>query len=303
VTQSQTPATQPKIAVIAAYNEDRFIGSVVLKAQRYVDHIIVVDDGSTDQTPFVAEQAGAVVIRHEHNRGKAEAVNTGLQRAREMNAALVILMDADGQHDPAEIPALIAPIEAGQVDLVVGSRFLGVRSRIPRWRVMGQHVLTLATNIASGVSLSDSQSGFRALSHKALQTLSFRPNGGFSIESEMQFLIQQHRLLVQEIPVSMTYAEGPKRNPFAHGLQVINGIIALVSQHRPLFFFGVPGLLILLCGILMGVVVVDRYNTYQTLAVGYALISVLLSITGIQTLFTGIVLHSIRAFLSSSENT
>ncbi|MBN2304235.1 MAG: glycosyltransferase family 2 protein [Anaerolineae bacterium] len=297
---TQSPTTTPRIAVIAAYNEDRFIGSVVIKTLEHVDHAIVVDDGSTDQTAVIATHAGAIVIQHEQNRGKAQAINTGLQRARAMNAATVILIDADGQHDPGEIPTLLAPIETGQADLVVGSRFLGTRSRIPRWRILGQHALTLATNVASGVSLTDSQSGYRALSQNALHALRFRPEGGFSIESEMQFLIQQHRLAVKEVPVTMTYDEGPKRNPFSHGMQVLNGIIAMVSQHRPLFFFGVPGMIMLLLGLGMGVIVVDRYNQYETLAVGYALISIMLFIVGVQTLFTGIILHTIRAFLADN---
>lgn len=298
--QAQT-SHGPRVAVIAALNEDRFIGSVVLKARHYVDHVIVVDDGSHDQTATVAAEAGAIVLRHEYNQGKAQAVNTGLRKAREMNAALVVLIDADGQHDPAEIPALIAPIEAGVADMVVGSRFLGVRNRIPRWRILGQHALTLVTNLASGITITDSQSGFRALSQRAINAMSFRPEGGFSLESEMQFLAQQHHLTVHEVPVSVTYAERPKRNPFSHGLQVLNGIVVLVSQHRPLVFFGVPGLLILIAGILLGVVVVQRYNTYQTLAVGTALISLLLSLIGIQTLFTGIILHSIRALLTPGD--
>ncbi len=296
-----TEAGVLKIAVIAAFNEDRFIGSVVLKTRHYVDQVLVIDDGSTDATARIAEEAGALVIRHETNRGKAQAVNTGLRRAREMDAALVVLIDADGQHDPAEIPLLITPVETQQADIVVGSRFLGTRSQIPRWRVMGQHALTVATNIASGVPLTDSQSGFRALSRKALDSLEFRPNGGFSVESEMQFLVQQHRLAVKEVPVHMTYQEGPKRNPFSHGVQVLNGIIALVSQHRPLFFFGVPGFLTLTLGIILGAIVIERYNTYQTLAVGYALISILLALIGIQTLFTGIILHTIRAFLADNN--
>ena len=81
-------------------------------------------------------------------------------------------------------------------------------------------------------------------------------------------------------------------------MQVLNGIIALVSQHRPLFFFGVPGMIVLFAGLVMGAIVVDRYNTYMQLAVGYALISVLLCLIGIQTVFTGIILHTIRAFLT-----
>jgi len=295
---TEKPCPQPKVAVIAAYDEDRFIGSVVLKARHYVDHVIVVDDGSSDDTAQVAEEAGAIVIRHETNLGKAEAINTGLRRAREMDACVAVLLDADGQHNPHEIPTVMAPIQAGQADLVVGSRFLTVRSPIPRWRIFGQHALTLATNVASGVSLTDSQSGFRALSQNALHRLDFRAEGGLSVESEMQFLIHEHRLNVTEVPISVTYAEKSKRNPVRHGMQVVNAIIVLVSQHRPLFFFGVSGLIILLGGLLLGVVVIERYNTYQNLAVGYALISILLDIIGIQTLFTGIILHSLRAFLA-----
>lgn len=301
VTQQNKTRLTPTVAVIAAYNEDRFIGSVILKSRQYVDHVVVVDDGSQDMTATVAEAAGAIVIRHDRNCGKAKAINTGLKKARDMNAAAVILIDADGQHDPSEIPALIAPIESDQIDVVVGSRFLGTRNHIPRWRIFGQHALTVATNVASGIPLTDSQSGFRALSRRALDTLEFRPEGGFSVESEMQFLVQQHKLSIGEVPVHVSYAERPKRNPIGHGLQVLNGIIVLVSQNRPLFFFGGTGFVIALVGLVLGVVVVDRYNTYQTLAVGYALLSIFLALIGIQTLFTGIVLHTIRAFITQDD--
>lgn len=296
----EDPSVPVKIAVIAAHNENRFIGSVVLQTRRYVDQVIVVDDGSTDDTACVAEEAGAEVVRHVHNRGKAEAVNTGLTHARQKHASIVVLIDGDGQHNPHDIPGLLAPIQNDEVDLVVGSRFLGTRSRIPRWRIFGQHALTLATNVASGVTLTDSQSGFRALSNAALQAMRFRPKGGFSLESEMQFLIQQHGLRVKEVPVRMLYEERAKRNPFRHGFQVLNGIVTLVSQHRPLFFFGISGLTILTLGLLLGLVVIDRYNKYQNLAIGYALISILLAIIGIQTLFTGLILHSLRAFLNGN---
>lgn len=301
MTETSSAQFSPRVAVIPAYNEDRFIGSVVLKTRQYVDQVIVVDDGSTDETAAIAEQAGASVLRHERNQGKAQALNTGLRHARSLRPRAVILLDADGQHDPAAIPALLAPIEAGAADMVVGSRFLGVPSKIPRWRVFGQRALTVATNVASGTALSDSQSGFRALSPRAVERLVFRPEGGFSIESEMQFLVHQHSLSVQEVPVVVTYHEPAKRNPFGHGMQVVNGILALVSQHRPLFFFGVPGMIILTLGIALGVVVVDTYNTYAELAVGYALISIFLSLVGLQTVFTGIILHTIRAFLADTR--
>lgn len=284
------------VAIIPAYNEERFIGSVVLKARKYVDAVIVVDDGSTDATGEIAEAAGAIVLRHAHNRGKGAALNTGFQRAREMSPEIVVTLDADGQQRCEEIPALAQPVLAGQADMVVGSRFLAARSDLPRWRVFGQRVLTLVTNLSSGFNLSDSQSGFRAFSRKTIENVTFRSHG-FSVESEMQFLARKHDLKVVEVPITCRYEDGPKRNPLLHGVQVLDGILRLIGQHRPLLFFGVPGLAILLLGLLWGVWVVEIYRKTLTLAIGYSLITILLVLVGIFAIFTGIILHSIRALL------
>jgi len=219
-----------------------------------------------------------------------------LATARERGAAVVILIDADGQQNPNDIPAMIAPIQAGKADIVVGSRFLGDKSQTPAWRIVGQQALTIATNVASGVPLTDSQSGFRALSRRALEAFHFRTSG-FSIESEMQFLIREHNFVAAEVPIIVNYDEAPKRNPFKHGLQVLNGIIQMVSQNRPLFFFGGIGGAILLFGLLVGIRLVNQYNAdpEPKLAVGTALIAVAASIIGMLTVFTGIILHAIRA--------
>jgi glycosyltransferase involved in cell wall biosynthesis len=291
-----TAIPSPRVALIPAYNEERFIGSVILKARRYVDIVLVVDDGSKDETASIAEAAGAEVIRQTHNIGKAGAVNTGLARARELNAVVVVLLDGDGQHDAADIPAVLAPVLAGEADIVIGSRFIGVASDTPGWRVAGQQALTLATNFASGVSLSDSQTGFRGLSQRAIQQLTFRSKG-FSVESEMQFLVKRHDLTVGEVPIKVNYDEKPKRNPVTHGLQVLNGIIRMISQHRPLFFFGTPGVILITIGIVIAGLVADRYNAYEKLAVGWAIVSTTFITIGALTAFTGLILHTIRAYL------
>ncbi len=284
------------IVIIPAYNEERFIGSVVLKARQHADAVIVVDDGSTDDTAAVAEAAGAVVVRHQQNRGKGAALNTAFREARAMGAGVVVTVDGDGQHRCDEIGTLIEPVLNGEADMAVGSRFLDVRSEIPAWRVFGQHSLTVATNLGSGFSLTDSQSGFRAFSPRAVRTLAFN-SAGFSVESEMQFLAREHGLRVVEIPITCSYEDPPKRNPVAHGLQVLNGMIRLVGQHRPLLFFGVPGLAGLLFGLLWGLLVVDIYSRTQVLAFGYSLIAVLFTLAGVLTMLTGIILHSIRGLL------
>src|SRR5450432_3460765 len=298
IQKSQSQQVQPEgpiLALVPAFNEDRFIASVVLKALHFVDEVIVVDDGSTDETSSLAEAAGARVVQLPTNMGKASAINAGFAVARELKAQALVMLDGDGQHSPTDIPALLKPILSGEADVVVGSRFLGVASEIPRWRQFGQHALTLATNAASGVALSDSQNGFRAFSRRAVDSFDFQTRG-FSVESEMQFLIKHHELTVREVPIAVNYDEKRKRNPIAHGLQVLNGIMRMIGQNRPLFFFGVPGMLIMLLGLLFGYGVVDSYNVTEKLAVGSALIAITLVIIGTVTLFTGIILHTIRAY-------
>lgn len=286
----------PVIALIPAFNEDRFIASVILKAKRYVDEVIVIDDGSSDDTPYLAEITGATLIRQPQNQGKAAALNVGFAIARERNPAAVILIDGDGQQDANDIPHLLKPILSGEADVVVGSRFLDVKSNTPTWRIAGQKALTVATNIASGVELTDSQSGFRAISRQALEKFNFRTRG-FSIESEMQFLISQHAMKVAEVAIIVNYDEGPKRNPIKHGLQVLNGILRMIGMNRPLFFFGVPGALLMLAGLVLGYNVVESYRIYSALATGTALIAITLVISGLLSLFTGIILHTIRAYM------
>jgi hypothetical protein len=195
------------------------------------------------------------------------------------------------------MPKLLAPILAGEADIVIGSRFMGVESNTPRWRVFGQQALTAVTNAASGVALTDSQSGYRALSARALAHMVFKAPG-FSVESEMQFIIKEHALTAREVPIIVNYDEAPKRNPIRHGLQVLNGILRMVGQNRPLFFFGVPGMVALAVGVLIGFSVVSTYNLYSALAVGNALIAITLCILGVFSIFTGVILHTIRAYMT-----
>lgn len=281
------------VVVIPAYNEERFIGSVVLKTRQIAETVIVVDDGSKDATAQLAEAAGAIVIRHEVNTGKGGALNTGFLKAKEYNPDVVITIDGDWQHLPEEMAMVAAPVLNGEADIVVGSRYLEQTSDVPIQRVIGHWGFTSLTNIVSGVSLTDSQSGYRAFSQDALDALSFSSRS-FSVESEMQFLAKDHDLKVVEVPITIRYTDKPKRNVLSHGLVVLNGILKLVAQHRPLLFFALPGVLTLLVGLGLGAWVVNQYALYETLAVGTALIVVILMLSGMFLLFTGIVLHSLR---------
>ena len=298
-----TPGQPPQVvAVIPAYNEERFIGSVVLKARQHVDRVIVVDDGSTDATGAIAAAAGAIVLRHEPNQGKGAALNTGFHHARDLGARAVVLLDGDGQHRPEDIPRLVQPVLDGQADMVIGSRYLGLESEIPAYRRLGQRVVTTMTNTCSGVRCTDSWSGYRAFSRRALQCIFFGENG-WGVDPEFQFQAREHHLEVVEVPIVAIYEEQAKRNPFAHGFKTVNAILRMVSQHRPLLYFGVTGLLILGAGLLTGLWVVERFITARVLPTGIALISVLLTIIGMLSLFTGIILHSIRGLMLSFVRT
>jgi glycosyltransferase involved in cell wall biosynthesis len=284
------------VVIIPAYNEDRHIGSVVLKAHKFANHIIVVDDGSRDATAEIAKAAGAIVICHEENCGKGVALNTGFRHARELNPSVVVTLDADGQHIPEQIALVTAPVLKGQADIVVGSRYLEKKSRVPVERIWGHIAFNFFNSQLSGVPLTDSQSGFRAFSARAIHAISFNSNG-FSVESEMQLLAQEHQLRMMEVPITILYDDPPKRSVIAHGLMVLTGILRLVGQYRPLLFFGVPGLLLLLIGLGGGGVALDMYQQAQIMALRYALVSVLFAMIGVVSLFAGIILHSVRGLL------
>lgn len=282
--------------VIPAYNEERFIGSVVLQTLQHADAVIVVDDGSTDATAQIAEAAGAQVVRHPKNQGKGIALNTGFRAARALGPQVVVTLDADGQHSPEEMTRVVAPVLEDKADIVVGSRYLDKKSRVPLHRVWGHMAFNLVNRLASGVSLSDSQSGFRAFSPSALRVISFQSNG-FSVESEMQFLAQKHDLRITEIPITVHYYDSPKRSVIVQGLKVLKGIWRLVKQHRPFLYFGLPSTMVLFAGVLWGVWVVDIYDSTRALALVSALLSLLLCTIGFLGILTGITLRSVRGLL------
>ena len=222
--QGQLTQARSVVLVIPAYNEERFIGSVVLKARQYVDEVIVIDDGSTDCTGQIARAAGAIVVQHPQNYGKGVALNTGFAKVREFSPDVVITIDGDWQHLPEEISLVAQPVLEGEADLVVGSRYLEQTSTVPLKRIVGHWGFNVLTNVSSGTPLTDSQSGFRAFSPAALSQMTFS-SSGFSVECEMQFLARDLRLRVLEVPITIRYHDKPKRSVLKHGLIVLDGLI------------------------------------------------------------------------------
>jgi glycosyltransferase involved in cell wall biosynthesis len=286
------------VAAIPSYNEEIAIGSVVLRTKNHVDAVIVVDDGSSDATSSIAALAGAEIIRHDQNLGKGIAIRDAFLKAREMSADILVFLDGDGQHNPDEIPALLAPIQAGVADMVIGSRFLDVKSSIPAYRRAGQEVLTYLTNSVSKSKVTDSQSGFRAYSKKAIDSISLDEKG-IGIESYLQRSADDLDLRIAEVPVSCRYdiEHASKMGSMRHGFSVVNTLLKIVEERRPLLVFGSVGIGLVIVGTAMGFWVVEVYSLTKQFAIGTSLISILLLIVGILSIFTGIMLHAISKVL------
>lgn len=239
---------------IPAYNEAMHVGSVVLAAKQYAEEVVVVDDGSVDETGAVAREAGATVCAHDSNRGKGRAVATLLEYVDPEEIDALVLLDGDGQHRPAEIPEVVEPVVRGESDLVVGSRYIDTASNeTPVYRRVGQTVLDTLTNGLAGASVSDSQSGFRALSPDAVSELVITTNG-MGVESEMVLSAADNDLDVTEVSVDVRYGEvsGHSRHPVAHGLTVVALLARCVGDRYPLVCFGLPGVAVGLAGGLTG---------------------------------------------------
>jgi glycosyltransferase involved in cell wall biosynthesis len=291
VAEPESGSTPKVIAAIPAYNEEKYIGTIVLRARQYVDEVIVADDGSTDQTAEVARLAGASVIRHPQNKGYGASVQALLAEAKKRRPDVLVLLDADAQHNPDEIPDLIKPILDGY-DLVIGSRERQ-RVSIPVYRRLGQRVLSYFSHILSGKNIADSECGFRAFSPKAVAELRLKQEG-MAISAETIAAAADKGLKVTQTPVSAIYTEdGSTLRPMTHGLGNLAQIANMISERRPLFFFGMSGLILIAFGILAGVRVLNTLSATGEMATGTALISALLLIIGIFSIFTGVILNAL----------
>jgi glycosyltransferase involved in cell wall biosynthesis len=209
---------------------------------------------------------------------------------------VLIILDADGQHNPDCMPKLTKPILSGEADIVIGSRFIENTSKIPAYRVMGMKVLDKLTNLSGHKEhkVSDSQSGYRAYSRNAYANI-YLTEKGMGVGSEILMKAHEQNMKITEVPITVRYDVSKHSNhPITHGFNVAMTIVRTISQRRPLLFFGVTGLIMLLFGLFFGFHVIDMYNRNQGLPVGNALIAVTLTITGSFTMLTGIILYALE---------
>jgi len=288
------------LVIIPCYNEEHAIDIVVLKTKHYVDEVLVVDDGSSDDTAKIAKEAGAIVITHETNKGKGNAIKTGFRYALDHGFDYVVTIDGDGQHNPAEIPNLVGNIMNNGHDISLGFR-VGQDTEMPKWRKVGKRVLDYATSFGSGGFVTDSQCGFRAFNRKAVEGLTPMLKGNaFSVESEQ--LIKAHDLGLGFVNTNVTckyndLENTSTKNPASHGFSVLSYVIWLVAEKRPLLFIGVPGFVSVIFGIFFGILTMQYYNQTHVFLVPYAILVSIFLIIGALAMFMGLMLNVLHHIL------
>jgi glycosyltransferase involved in cell wall biosynthesis len=290
-----------KLACIPAYNEESYIESLVKSAKNHVDSVIVCDDGSTDNTASIAKNAGAIVISHKTNKGYGAAIISLFNYARENNADVMITIDGDGQHNPDQIPLLLNTISQHNVDVVIGSRFLNNTIEAPGYRQRGIKIITSAVNYGTNLKVSDSQSGFRAYSKIAINTI-HPTEEGMSVSTEILLKISNKGLSLAEVPITVSYdGDTSQHNPISHGLSVIANTLKYISIKHPLKFYGIPGLLLTVAGILLGKLFLDAYLYDQVIFYGSLLGAVVLFLLGTILSVTAVILFSMANLIRDSK--
>jgi glycosyltransferase involved in cell wall biosynthesis len=287
--------------ILPAHNEEVALGSMVLRAKKYADRVIVIDDGSSDATGEVAILAGAQVIRHPQNIGKGAALRTGFKVATQNSPRVIITMDSDGQHNPTDIPKLAAPILADEADMVNGSRYLNDKEKnTPRYRRAGQKVLDAFSNLNSNLAITDTQSGFRAFAPHTVPVFGFRSTG-LAIESEMLVDAAKAGLRIKEVGIGVRYdVDGSSEHPVSHGVKVLVRVLHDMELNRPLYYFTLPGIILGFAGLLMGLNLMSVFYHGGTLSYGLTLLMIILTLTGVFMAFTGIILHTMSRLITEN---
>ncbi|RLM89089.1 glycosyltransferase family 2 protein [Haloarcula sp. Atlit-7R] len=297
-----TPSADPRVVVgIPAYNAASTIADIVERAAAFADDVVVVDDGSGDNTAVRAREAGASVVVHQINRGYGGALKTLFRTADDRDAQHLVVIDADGQHDPSDIPVLVETQERDGTDIVIGSRYVGERdTKIPLVRSIGLAVINGLTNVSMGKLrpsgfVHDTQSGYRSYSHRAARSLAADPMIGNNMGASTDILYHAHkaRLSVVEVPTTIYYdiENSSTQGSLSHGYDLVRNIAWTVEYGRPLLVVGTPGVLSTVMGIAVTVFLLTRYVDTGTLAASQLLVSVLFAAGGMLLCFGAILMH------------
>ena len=294
------------VAVIPAYNEGSSIASVVLETSRHVDGVILCDDGSIDDTAEIARRMGAKVIQNPRNMGKGAAVKRCLVEALGEDPGIVVMIDADGQHSPRDIPRLVEPIASGQAELVIGSRFLeGSVTDAPAYRRLGLGIIDGVFGKVLGGGITDTQSGFRAFHSSLIELMLGIESDGYGFETEQNYKALSRGVRIKEVPTTVRYVgvlRASKKNPLLQGVEVLGTIARLVVEERSFRYMGAPGVALLLMGALM-VLLLTRYDEVSFFNIPLATITTVSLASGIVLVLGFLVFPGFNKLGSGTRHT
>ena len=283
-----------KITVgIPAYNEEKNIAKIIVKLKKTVDQIIVCDDGSTDSTSEIAESLGATVVKHAKNSGYGMAIRSIFLKSREINADILVTLDADGQHKIEDINKIIKPVVDGEADISIGSRFLKKDNNTPGYRKLGVKIITKVTNSSLSEKITDAQSGFRAYNNKVLQSLT-PADSGMGISTEILIKSSNLGLKIVEVPTEIQYeGDTSTQNPVSHGTEVLMSTLKYISIERPLRFYGIPSAIFFVIGLTFTFLSIQYYAEIGRLSTNLTLVAAGTLLIAIILIVTAILLYSL----------
>ena len=289
------------VADIPALNEERTIAKVVVRAMQYADTVLVIDDGSKDATDVIAKKLGAVVLKHPRNLGKGAALSDCFNWAKRAGADVLVTIDADGQHDPADIPRLVAALRKKRADVVIGSR-LYQPSGMPHHRWVAARALDAAVGIRVDGRLLDSQSGLRAYSRSAIENLVVT-DLGMGADAELIMRASGAGLRIVEVPIRANYggSNTSKRHPVIHGLNALFGIIRFTSIQHPLTFYGGFAIVSFVVSLYFGLKTVDYFQRFGKVLIDLALVSIAAGLLAFVALFTGVILFTLIGLIRERQ--
>jgi glycosyltransferase involved in cell wall biosynthesis len=283
------------LVCIPSYNAESTIKEAINICKQFASEILVINDGSSDNTEEIARKAGADIITHRKNRGYGGAIKTALEEGLKRNAKVTITFDADLQHDAKDIPKIIKPILSNEADIVIGSRFLEKNNDVKTYRKFGIRFITSLVRAFSGNNIRDAESGFRGYSIDSLkQLIPMLETEGMGMSAEILLKASVSKLKIVEVPRKEMYPENVQtssQNPLKHGLSVILTIFKLVIETKPLVAFGIPSMFFFISSIIGSVYVVNFYNEVGRLPLGMTVFTVLLISIGFFLLLAAMILY------------
>ena len=288
---------------IPAYNEEKNIASIIVKLKKIVDTIIVCNDGSNDSTSEIAKNLGVIVIDHSKNLGYGAGIHSIFRKAREINSDVLVTIDADGQHRIEDIKKVVEPIEKGEADLIIGSRFLDTtQKQIPEYRKIGIKLITKVTNSSLKNKITDSQSGFRAYSKNVVSKLNVS-DIGMGISTEILIKSSAYGFRIAEVPITVLYdGDTSTHNPVSHGTSVLFSTLKYTSIEHPLKFYGIPSVILLIIGATFSYFAVQYYVEIGRLNTNLTIVSATVVLIGIVLLITAILLYSLVSVVRENNS-